>query len=256
MIFAKHAPVGLVLVLLLMATGCSKTELYSNLTERDANEMMAILLHSGFACSKASGGEETWKISVPESNFADAVSTLKEQGYPRESYETLGQIFQKSGLVSSPSEEKIRLMYGLSQELGNTISRIDGVQSARVHIVLPENNPFGESVKPSSAAVAITHRPDADLQTMVPDIQELVIASIEGLEMDKVKVSLFESGDKLSSVLPTAKGKQEYAEVMGVRVAKDSAPRLWMIVIGVGAFAVGAIVLASGSVLRKSTSSS
>lgn len=250
MIYNKHHFCFGLLCLALLS-GCSKTDLYTNLTERDANEMMAILLRTGISCSKTSGEEGTWNLSVPESNFADAVATLKDQGYPRESYETLGQIFQKSGLVSSPSEEKIRLMYGLSQELGNTISRIDGVQSARVHIVLPENNPFGESIKPSSAAVAITHHPNADLQTMVPDIQELVIASIEGLEMDKVKVSLFEADNKFSTSLPSVNRDEAYSEVLGVRVAKESVARLWMMVVGVGVLAVGMIVMFGGSVLRK-----
>ncbi|MEO1524997.1 MAG: type III secretion inner membrane ring lipoprotein SctJ [Planctomycetota bacterium] len=250
MIAKKIITVGLGL-LLLAATGCSKTDLYTNLSERDANEMMAILLRTGISCSKSTGEEGTWNLSVPESNFADAVATLNEQGYPRESYETLGQIFQKSGLVSSPSEEKIRLMYGLSQELGNTISRIDGVQSARVHIVLPENNPFGESVKPSSAAVAITHRPSADLQTMVPDIQELVIASIEGLEMDKVKVSLFEADNKFSASLPAPRSDSEYTEVLGVRVASESANRLWMMIASVASVMVVVAGVFGGAMLRK-----
>ena len=46
-------------------------------------------------------------------------------------------------------------MHALAQDLSATISRIDGVVVARVHIVLPDNNPFAEKVKPSSAAVFI-----------------------------------------------------------------------------------------------------
>ena len=68
--------------------------------------------------------------------------------------EGVGVVFKKTGMVSSPSEERIRFMDAIAQDLSQTISMIDGVVDARVHVVLPENDPFAKNTLPSSAAVA------------------------------------------------------------------------------------------------------
>ena len=63
---------------------------------------------------------------------------MHNNGFPRGQFTTIGEVFKKSGMVSSPTEDRIRFMYALSQSLSETISQIDGVVTARVHIVLPE----------------------------------------------------------------------------------------------------------------------
>ena len=50
-----HLALGLALACL---AGCTKQQLYSNLAERDANEMMAILARSGIACDKAAAQDK------------------------------------------------------------------------------------------------------------------------------------------------------------------------------------------------------
>ena len=80
-------------------------------------------------------------LSEPLITYCDnsrAVELLKSQGYPRDKFAKIGEVFQKSGLVSSPTEERIRYMYALSQEIAETLTRIDGVMNARVHIVIPD----------------------------------------------------------------------------------------------------------------------
>jgi len=49
------------------------------------------------------------------------------------------------------------MIYALSEELSRTVSEIDGVISARVHVVLPENDPLRRDLVPSSASVFIRH---------------------------------------------------------------------------------------------------
>ena len=182
-----------VLVLAAMIlSGCDKeTTLHSGLEERQANLVMAALLDAGINCHKTPGEEGTWNVAVSESKFADAVNLLEAKGLPRRSYQGIGEVFKKTGMISSPSEERIRFMDALAQDLSRTIAGIDGVVDARVHVVLPENDPFARNALPSSAAVAIRSRWDVDLTDVVPSVKGLVKNAIEGLAYEKIMVTIF-----------------------------------------------------------------
>lgn len=179
----------LALCLALALAGCSKTELYSNLREREANEMLALLLRAGIDAEKIPGkGGVT--ISVESRRVPEAIQLLNAAGLPQNQYASIGELFKREGMISSPSEERVRYMYGITQELQRTLTTIDGVLSARVHIVLPGNDPTTQTTKPSSAAVLIRFAADAAVEALVPKIKELVINSIEGLSYDRVSVVL------------------------------------------------------------------
>ena len=181
-----------VLAAALLLSGCDKeTTLHSGLEEGQANLVMAALLDAGIGCHKSPGEEGTWDVTVVESRFADAVNLLEKAGLPRQPHQGIGEVFKKTGMISSPSEERIRFMDALAQDLAKTISSIDGVVDARVHVVLPENDPFARHALPSSAAVAIRSRWDADLTDVIPSVKGLVKNAIEGLAYEKIQVTVF-----------------------------------------------------------------
>ncbi|HEY0821715.1 MAG TPA: EscJ/YscJ/HrcJ family type III secretion inner membrane ring protein, partial [Rhizobacter sp.] len=120
-------------------------------------------------------------------------AVLRAQGLPRARYISLGDVFQKQGLVSTPSEERMRYIFAVSQELSQTLRKVDGVVTARVHVVIPANDPLSDKIRPSSAAVFIKHRPDVDLRLLAPAVKEMVAHSIEGLTHEQVSLSLFEA---------------------------------------------------------------
>ncbi|KWI31341.1 YscJ/HrcJ family type III secretion apparatus lipoprotein [Burkholderia ubonensis] len=167
-----------------------RTSLYENLSEQDANEMIAALFENGIDASKQrSGNGKHWMVLVRESEFAGAVEVLRDRGLPQEKRDDLGNLFRKDGLVSTPTEERVRFLYGLSQELSSTMSAIDGVIVARVQIVLPNNDPLAQEVKPSSASVFIKYNADSSVGKIVPQIKTLVVNSVEGLTYERVSVT-------------------------------------------------------------------
>ena len=183
---------SLVIVAALLLAGCDKeTTLHSGLEERQANLVMAALIDAGISCHKVPGEEGTWNVMVSEPRFADAVNLLERKGLPRRPHMGVGEVFKKTGMISSPSEERIRFMDALAQDIARTISMIDGVVDARVHVVLPENDPFARNALPSSAAVAIRSRWDADITDLVPSVKGLVKNAIEGLQPEKIMVTIF-----------------------------------------------------------------
>lgn len=175
---------------LLLLGGCSKQELYSQLSERSANEMVAVLRSAGIDAEKTVR-EGQFAVSTASGDFAQAVRTLSAQGYPRENYDSMGKIFKREGFVSSPLEERARLQHAMSQEISNTLANIDGVVFARVHLTLPEKNPMVDKPPPASASVFIKHRPEKNLAGQVTQIKAIVVNSIEGLAYDSVTVALF-----------------------------------------------------------------
>lgn len=180
----------LALVALVLA-GCGrKVELMAAMPETEANEVLAALQNAGIAADKVPGKEGMVGVTIDADKVGRAVDLLREKGLPRERFAGMGQVFRKEGLISSPLEERARYLYALSQELGATLSQIDGVVVARVHVVLPERNTTGDPAVPSSAAVFIKHQEGYNLDTVQPLIRRLVTNSIPGLTADKVSIVL------------------------------------------------------------------
>jgi type III secretion protein J len=180
-------PMGLLLLAAL--SGC-QMDLHTKATEADANEMLGALLAAGLDAHKHSpDAGKTWSISIEEAQTVRAIDVLRDNALPRERRATLGDLFKKEGLISSPTEERVRFLYGVQQGLAETLSKIDGVIVARVHIVLPNNDPLATVTKPSSASVFVKVRRGTEIQALVPAIKNLVIHAVEGLEYNQVTVT-------------------------------------------------------------------
>jgi type III secretion protein J len=177
---------------LVLMSGC-RTELFGRLSEADANAVMVVLYSNGIDAAKVRVDAENWRIELDEQDHQQALMIVHEHGVPRERFASLGELFKKDGLISTPSEVRMRYIYALSQELSSTLSQIDGVVSARVHPVIPENDPLSDKVSTASAEVFIKHLPDVDIQQMTPSIKMLVARSIEGLVIENVSLTFFVS---------------------------------------------------------------
>ena len=215
----------------LLLAACEQ-DLYSKQSESDVNEMVGALSDAGIAASKKTNDNgKTWSVAVDEHQIGAAMQALKARSLPQQRYSNLGEIFKKDGLISTPTEERVRFIYGVSQELSQTLSQIDGVVVARVHIVLPNNDPLAAAVKPASASVFVKHRPESNVALLVPSVKNLVVSSVEGLKYENVNVTL------VPATLEKAPGFSNT-----VSAVRKSGNDWWMPIIGL----VGAAVLGIG----------
>lgn len=215
---------ALVLLVALLLTAC-EAELYNNLDQRQANEMIATLQQRGIPAQRVAvkGGQYT--VVVDKGRFADSIAVLKEAGLPKQEFQNMGQVFKKEGLISSPMQERAQMIFALSQELSRTVSEIDGVLSARVHLVLPENDPLRQQLVPSSASVFIRHRSNMSVGNLVPQVKMLVANGVAGLSYDKVSVVLVPVDSQKAS-----QGQDmEMVSFFGVWMQRDNlAQAMWM----------------------------
>jgi type III secretion protein J len=206
--------------------GC-KDVVYSKMTEIDANETLYTLLQGGIDAEKRPDPDGGFSIWTDKDDMAAAIGLLKANAQPEQKHPSLGELFGRNQLISTPAEERIRFVYGTEQALAQTLSKIDGVLVARVHIVLPINDPLATDIKPSSASVFIKHRANQDLASTVPAIKDLVVRGIEGLSVDRVAVTLFPASAKAPAGDAETVLARNTGKFLGVTVPSSSVALLW-----------------------------
>lgn len=222
------------LLLLALLTGCMQN-LYEGLEEREANEVLSALLKRGILADKQAEGKGLFTVRVDQAQVVNSLEILRRQGLPETKFDTLGSVFPKEGMMSSPTEESARMSYALAQELADTCAQIDGVLTARMHVVLQEQDPVTEAVTPASAAAFIRYLPGSSVEQYVPHIRKLMSNSVPNLKYDSASVFLFPASETIIMPPPP-----EYRRLMGVDIAPYAAGNfmVWMFaVLGAGLFA-------------------
>ncbi len=100
------------------------------------------------------------------------------------------EIFDKQDILGTTNAllgiNQIRALEG---ELGKSIQTIQGIQAARVHLVIPKRELFSENKQEPSASVMIRMKGVAVLSaTQVQSIRYLVASAVPGLILDQVSI--------------------------------------------------------------------
>ena len=127
-------------------------------------------------------------ILVPSDRVDEVRLSMAAQGLPRGG--NVGfELFDDADPWSGRREHDVRMQRALEGELSRTISRIEGVLSAKVHLALPDESVFVDENKPPTASVMVDMvRGRNLLPGQVDGIQRLVSAGVERLEMGMVEV--------------------------------------------------------------------
>jgi type III secretion protein J len=232
-------------VLALSLTACRSQVLYSGLGQREANEMLAILEAAGYSgistTADARGG--TISLVVPSGDAGGASRALARFGLPRDKRTTLTDVLPKESYLASPSDDRARLAYGISQELTSTLMHISGVSQARVHVALAEKNVLGQVISPPSASVLIRHNPEILRGDFQDSVRSIISSSVTGLSYDRVAVTMMPE-----DVIPATVREPQNAMIAGLGASKTG---LWGVLIGVlSTVMLGALAFGLARLLR------
>lgn len=184
-----------VALLLLIQPPQQYTPLYTGLSADDASAIIEQLRQRGVPYKLANDGTT---ISVPVDQVAKIRLSLAAQGLPKSG--TLGfELFDRSSFGVTDFAQRVNYQRALEGELSRTIGQLDGVRSARVHLVIPEESLFSEKQQPTTAAVVLQLNPGSRLtDEQVRGVVHLVSAAVPGLQPEHVTV-VDESGNALWS---------------------------------------------------------
>lgn len=176
--------------------------LYSGLGQQDSAQI-AQALQAGaipYKIDDATGG-----IMVPAERVHDARLTLAGQGLP-EGDGGFNVLSKDPGFGVSQFMEGARYQHALETELARTISNLQPVEAARVHLALPRQSAFVRDRRPASASVFLQLKPGRRVESeQVTAISNLVASSIPELEANQVTIV-----DQAGRLLSSPEGNDEF----------------------------------------------
>nr|WP_269142683.1 flagellar basal-body MS-ring/collar protein FliF [Sulfitobacter mediterraneus] len=189
--------VGVILAMLLGLNAVATPDyapIYSNLSVTSANSIEATLANAGF---KVSVSEDGSSVSVPRPDAARARMVLAESGVAIDGDPGWELFDEKSGLAMNSFLQKINRMRAMEGELARSIQTIDGISTARVHLVLPDREPFSREAPAPRASIIVRPEPGrAVTRKQAVAVRTLVASAVAELDLARVTV-LSASGETI-----------------------------------------------------------
>jgi len=174
-----------VLVFFALSQKPSLTSLYESLPEAEKAKMLEALSAAGY---EASVDPATGNILVPTSDFHKARLSLAAQGLPASAPNGYAEL-DNLPLGASRSVEAMKLKQSQEVEIARSISSMNDVMGARVHLALPDKSVFVRDRMEPSASVFVQLAQGRSLdEAQVQAILNLVSASVTGLAREKVTI--------------------------------------------------------------------
>ena len=196
LMFGLAASVALGVAVVLWSQEPSYGVLYANLGNKDASQVMDALQKQGV---KYKLDENTGALMVPSSAVHELRLKLANEGLPHSSATGLDMLQQKQEFGTSQFLEVARYQHALEGELARSVTTINSVENARIHLALPKQTAFIRERQQPSASVLVTLYPGRTLEeAQVAAITHMVASSIPNLEPGRVTV-VDQNGRLLSS---------------------------------------------------------
>ena len=160
--------------------------LYSNMSGQDSAQIVDVLNASEIDFKLDAN---TGSILVDQGRLAEARLKLAAQGLPEGTTQGMEMLQQDQGLGTSQFIENARYNHALEAELVRSIESIRSVETARVHLAIPEQSIFIRNrSKPSASVMVKLHSGRSLNRGQVDAIARMVASSIPMMEVSEVTV--------------------------------------------------------------------
>ena len=182
--------------------------LFSNLGDKDGGAVVAQLSQMNVPYKYSEGGGA---ILIPAERVHDVRLRLATQGLPKGSVAGF-ELMESNKFGMTQFQERLNFQRGLEGELTRSIQALSSVQSARVHLALPNQNGFFREQQKPSASVLVSLHPGRILdRAQLAGIVHLVASSVPELEPSAGSV-LDDTGKLLSQSPDSAAGAEINAQ--------------------------------------------
>ena len=132
----------------------------------------------------------TGELKVPASQYHEAILLLASQGLPESTASGgMSSLSDDSSITTSQFMEQVRYIAAMENELARSISQINSIKSARVHLASPKESVFVRNRTPAKASVVVTPFPGRVVSaSQVQAIVHMVASSVPYLAADGVSV--------------------------------------------------------------------
>jgi len=171
----------------------------SNLGDKDGGAGVAQVSQLDVPYKYSGGGGA---ILIPAERVHDVRLRLATQGLPKGSVAGF-ELMESNKFGMTQFQERLNFQRGLEGELTRSIQALSSVQSARVHLALPNQNGFFREQQKPSASVLVSLHPGRILdRAQLAGIVHLVASSVP--ELAPSAVSVLDDTGKLLSQSPDA----------------------------------------------------
>ncbi|MEQ8734981.1 MAG: flagellar basal-body MS-ring/collar protein FliF [Rhodospirillaceae bacterium] len=180
--------VGLIAFIIFFATRFSTQPmelLYGNLSTTDSREITRQLELSGIKFQVEEDGAE---IMVPADQVTQVRLQMAEQALPTGGSVGYELFDNMDALGATNFMQNVNLVRALEGELARTIRSIEGVQSARVHLVMPQREMFTREVQDPSASVYIKMSAGRLAPNQVNAVQHMIASAIPKLMPSNISI--------------------------------------------------------------------
>jgi len=180
------AAVGLFLVVSTVGRTPDSAIAFSGLSPEDGAMVVEKLKTAKIPYELAEGGV----VRVPSGQLQEARLALAGAGLGGKPTAGSGfELFDQNSFGQTEFTQKVNYQRALESELARSIGRLDAVESARVHLVLPQPSLFTTQQKDATASVILKLKPGKRFDTaQARSIANLVASSVEGLKPQNLTI--------------------------------------------------------------------
>jgi len=204
-------------------SGSDQKSLYSGMAPADAQMLVQRLANQNITAQVSTDGTSVL-VRADELDKARLASTA--QG-PISSGRMGFELFDKPNWSGSDFSEKVNYQRAVEAELERTIQTMNGVDSVRVHLVLPRDSLFSDRERPAKASVVLKLRGTRLTDQLALPVANLVASSWDGLSPQNVTVVTTDGQIPVPGqgrVLGGGAGNGDLETVLAERVVQTLAP--------------------------------